>query len=59
MKHPYDVKKLVREDRKKVLSKRQQIKANTTETGKPADPVELDPQKLGMQGPSLSEKKDN
>jgi|LakMenE18May11ns_1017448.scaffolds.fasta_scaffold9933648_3 hypothetical protein len=54
MKHPYDVKKLVREDRKKVLSKRQQIKANTTETGKPADPVELDPAKQGMQNTSLT-----
>lgn len=41
-------------DRKKALSKAQKRKANTTETGKPADPVELDPQKQGMQGPSLS-----
>lgn len=56
MKHPYDTKKLVKEDRKKVL---QRLKNNKTETGKPADPVELDPQKSGMQGPSLSEKKDN
>ena len=56
MKHPYDTKQLVMEGRKKALQK---AKNNKTETGKPADPVELDPMKQGMQGPSLSEKKDN
>lgn len=39
-------------DRKKALSKAKQRKANQTETGKPADPVELDPMKTGIQGPS-------
>lgn len=43
-------KRLAEEDRKRVLSKAQKIKANQTETGKPADPVEMDPQKQGMQG---------
>ena len=45
---------IAEEDRKKILSKAKALKANKTETGKPADPVELDPVKQGMQGPSLS-----
>ena len=54
MKNPYDIKRMVKEDRKKVLSKTKQLKANTTETGKPADPVELDPAKQGIQNTSLT-----
>lgn len=50
MKKPYTVK----EDRKRVLQKVNKLKANQTETGKPADPVELDPVKQGMQTQSLS-----
>lgn len=50
MKKRYNIK----EDRKKVLSKAKAIKANQTETGKPADPVELDPAKQGIQNTSLT-----
>lgn len=50
MKKKYTVK----EDRKRVLSKAKILKANKTETGKPADPVELDPAKQGMQNTSLT-----
>jgi hypothetical protein len=45
---------IAEEDRKKVLSKAKAIKANQTETGKPADPVELDPAKQGIQNTSLT-----
>lgn len=50
MKKKYTVK----EDRKRVLSKAKAIKANQTETGKPADPVEMDPMKQGMQNTPLT-----
>lgn len=50
MKKKYTVK----EDRKRILSKAKALKANRTETGKPADPVELDPAKQGMQNTSLT-----
>jgi hypothetical protein len=43
----------IKEDRKRVLSKAKKLKANQTETGKPADPVELDPAKQGIQNTSL------
>ena len=54
MKHPYNVKKLAKEDSKKVLSKAKIRKANQTETGKPADAIEVDPVKQGMQNQSLN-----
>ena len=50
MKKRYNIK----EDRKRVLSKVKKMKTNQTETGKPADPVELDPAKQGIQNTSLT-----
>lgn len=50
MKKKYTVK----EDRKRVLQKAKVLKQNQTETGKPADPVELDPVKQGIQNTALT-----
>jgi len=48
MKKP--IKKIVREDRKKALSKAQVKKMNQTETGQVPDPVVLDPVKNDIIG---------
>lgn len=47
-------KKLAAEGSKSALSKVKNMKANKTDTGKPADPVELDPAKQGIQNTSLT-----
>jgi hypothetical protein len=47
-------KKLAEEGTQRAIMKANKLKSSKTETGKPADPVELDPAKQGMQNTSLT-----
>lgn len=47
-------KKLAAEGSKTALAKVKNMKANKTDTGRPADPVELDPAKPDLIGPGYN-----
>jgi len=46
----YDINEIAKEGTKEALTKAQLIKNGKTATGQRADPIELDPEKTGIQG---------